>query len=78
MLGFCYKWVKWIWGCLESSSIFVLVNQSPTKEFKLSKELRQEDPLTPFLFLIVAEELVGVVRLVEIKRLLERIKFGNK
>ena len=61
-LGFCGKWTEWIKNCLESSSISVLVNESPTTEFKPKKGLRQGDPLTPFLFLIVAEGLAGVVR----------------
>ncbi|XP_068486479.1 secreted RxLR effector protein 78-like [Phaseolus vulgaris] len=58
-LGFCAKWIK---DCLESSTISVLVNGSPKEEFEPQKGLRQGDPLAPFLFLIVAEELAGVVR----------------
>jgi len=42
--------------------MFVLVNESPTKEFKPRKELRQENPLTPFLLLIVAEGLIRVIK----------------
>jgi len=40
--------------CLESSSISVLVNGSPTNESKPSKGLRQVDLLAPFLYLLVA------------------------
>jgi len=42
-------------ACMESATISVLVNGSPTEEFKPKKELRQGDPLAPLLFLIVAE-----------------------
>jgi len=59
-LGFYGKWILWINGCLESASVLVLVNGSPTKEFFPKKRLRQGDQLAPFLFLIVAEGMVGV------------------
>ncbi|XP_068466211.1 uncharacterized protein [Phaseolus vulgaris] len=60
-MGFHRKWIRWIQGCLESASISVLVNGSPTYEFKPERGLRQGDPLASFLFLIVAEGLSGLV-----------------
>ncbi|XP_068492263.1 uncharacterized protein [Phaseolus vulgaris] len=39
-LGFHSKWIAWVRGCLESSSVSVLVNGSPTEEFKPSRGLR--------------------------------------
>ena len=53
-LGFCDHWIQWIRGCLESTSVSVLVNGSPTREFLPRRGLLQGDPLAPFLFLIVA------------------------
>jgi len=38
------------------------VNDSPTEEFKPKRGLRQGDSLAPFLFLIAAEGLTGLVR----------------
>ena len=77
-LGFCEKWVQWIRACLESATVSVLVNGSPTKEFKPTRGLRQGDPMAPFLFLIVAQGLSGLVKQATRKNLLSGIKIGDK
>lgn len=33
-LGFNYKWIKWIKACMELATVSILVNGSPTEEFK--------------------------------------------
>jgi len=77
-LGFNERWIKWIRACLESATLSILVNGSPTDEFKPKRGLRQGDPLTPFLFLIVAEGMTGLVREASRKKLLEGIEVGYR
>nr|GEZ29615.1 RNA-directed DNA polymerase, eukaryota [Tanacetum cinerariifolium] len=51
------KWRMWIRGCLKSAYGLVLVNGSPTREFKIEKGLHQGEALSPFLFIIAVEAL---------------------
>jgi len=75
-LGFNCKWIKWIKACMESATISVLVIESPIEEFKPKRKIRQGNPMTQFLFLIVAEGLTGLVRKAKKANLFECVKVG--
>ncbi|KAK2638085.1 hypothetical protein Ddye_025880 [Dipteronia dyeriana] len=54
-MGFEERWRGWIREGVSSPFMSVLVNGSPTSQFGIKRGLRQGDPLSPFLFNIVAE-----------------------
>lgn len=60
-MGFGEEWLKWLEAMVFNSHMSVMVNGSPTKYFRVEKGLRQGDPIYPFLFVIVAEDLKGLI-----------------
>jgi hypothetical protein len=60
--GFCSKWKDCIRACVFAGNMSVLVNGSQSEEINIQRGLKQGDPLAPFLFLLVAEGLGGVMK----------------
>ena len=77
-MGFGVKWCKWIRTCISTVQFSVLINGSPANFFGNSRGLRQGDPLSPMLFLILMEVFSRMLRRVERAGLIHGFKVAGK
>ncbi|KAL4278205.1 hypothetical protein GQ457_03G006070 [Hibiscus cannabinus] len=68
---------RWVFKCISTVSISVLVNGSPTGRFNISRGLRQGCPLSPLLFNLVGEALSLMLGKSENLGLFSGIKIGR-
>jgi hypothetical protein len=64
-------------GCIEYASFVVLINGSPSNFFNSSRGLCQGCPLSPFLFLIMAEGFNKLILEAKEKGLLKGLKISE-
>lgn len=60
-LGFTAHWVTLIMECVRTAQFSVLLNGKPTGRIIPTRGLRQGDPISPYLFLLVSEVLSSLI-----------------
>ena len=61
-LGFDERWRRLVMRCVRSVTCFIKINGTPQDHIIPSRGIRQGDPLSPYLFLLCAEEISALIK----------------
>ena len=75
-MGFGGRWRSWLKTCVTTVRFSVLVNGSPIGFFGSSRGLRQGDPLSPLLFLLIMGVLSRILKKTEEGGLIQGFHMG--
>lgn len=77
-MGFDQKWIEWVQQCVCTVKFSITVNGSQVCNVTPGRGLRQGDPLSPYLFLMVADVFSMLLNKVISNKSLEGIKMRKK
>lgn len=77
-MGFNDKWIGWIKQCLCIVKYSIVVNGGQICEISPSRGLRQGDPLSPYLFLLVADVFLVLMKKVVLKKSIGGIRMRKR
>jgi hypothetical protein len=76
-LGFHQAWVDVVMRCVRTVRFSVRLNGGLSSDFSPSRGIRQEDPLSPYLFLFCVEGFSTLLKKAQEESLLKGVKFGT-
>ena len=65
-LGFPERWIQWMMGCVTTPTFSILINGKAYGNINPTRGIRQGDPLSPYLFLLCAEEFTSLLQRAEL------------
>ena len=77
-LGFDDRWFGWVKACVTTVFYSIVVEGQPFGYFKSNRGLRQEDPLSLYLFLLCVEGLTFLLHQAELSRKIQGLKISSR
>ena len=72
--GFSKQWINIIFLCISTSKISLLINGTLEGFFSMSRGIRQVDPISPFLFIIMAESFGRAIKAAQAESKIKGVK----
>lgn len=76
--GFSNTWIQLIRQCISTVSFSLLLNGSTLGLFRPHRGIRQEDPISPFLFILCSEVLSRLLISAEANNLISGLKISRQ
>ncbi|XP_042944540.1 uncharacterized protein LOC122278417 [Carya illinoinensis] len=76
-MGFNSRWVNLVMQCISTVSYSILVNGNPQGSFNPSRGIRQGDPLSPYLFILVSEVLSSLLNHAEVSKVIHGFQISR-
>lgn len=61
-MGFCRRWIDWIMSCITNVKLSILEDGEEFGQIIPKRGLRQGDPISPYLFILVTEGLSAIIK----------------
>ena len=74
--GFHEKWRRWVFFCISTVKFSILINGTSCRFFESFRGIRQDDPLSPLLFVIVMNAFSKMLDKAMWDRLMSSIRVG--
>lgn len=75
--GFAEKWITWMMLCIKSVQYRVLINGQPKDRIIPHRGLRQDDPLSPYLFILCREALIANITKAESEKEISGLRIAR-
>lgn len=72
--GFDQNWIRWVMALVIMTSLSILLNNAPSRLFTPSRGLRQGDPLSPFIFVLMMEGLGRAIKMANAEGRIQGLK----